>query len=436
MNSNITEISFPGLGIESIEVNRVAFTLSFGEKSFSVYWYGIIIVCGILFAFWYAYFRSKNENVLLDDLLDVGIWTVILGVIGARLYYVLTSLDQFVPEPFDFWEFMKNVINLRSGGLAIYGGVIGGVIGILIVTKIKKINTLKLTDMIAPGVMVAQAIGRWGNFFNAEAHGGIVEEGSPLYFLRMGLRPAGSSADFQYYHPAFLYESVWNLVGFFIINAFYKKKKFNGQISCMYLAWYGFGRMFIEGLRTDSLYVGTVRISQAVGLICFVIFGALLVWGLIYSKKFSFEGYEPVGIDRILIPTLTDGRVKADEQNLSTSENGEKEEGTTTAAGDDNADAEAENAGSTSEAVDTADSGESDTNTEKQDVTGNDADNEAENSDLEDDEDIDVDSDIYREEQNNTDDSNINNNEKNLNDESADNKTEGEDTENKKFSDD
>ena len=140
MNSNITEISFPGLGIESLEVNRVAFTLSFGEKSFSVYWYGIIIVCGILFAFWYAYFRSKNESVLLDDLLDVGIWTVILGVIGARLYYVFTSLDQFVPDPFDFWEFLKNVVNLRSGGLAIYGGVIGGVIGILIVTKIKKIK--------------------------------------------------------------------------------------------------------------------------------------------------------------------------------------------------------------------------------------------------------------------------------------------------------
>ncbi len=420
MNSNITEISFPGLGIESLEVNRVAFTLSFGEKSFSVYWYGIIIVCGILFAFWYAYFRSKNESVLLDDLLDVGIWTVILGVIGARLYYVFTSLDQFVPDPFDFWEFLKNVVNLRSGGLAIYGGVIGGVIGILIVTKIKKINTLKLTDMIAPGVMVAQAIGRWGNFFNAEAHGGIVEEGSPLYFLRMGLRPAGSSADFQYYHPTFLYESVWNLVGFIIINALYKKKKFNGQISCMYLAWYGFGRMFIEGLRTDSLYVGTVRISQAVGLICFVIFGALLVWGLIYSKKFSFEGYEPVGIDRILIPTLTDGRVKADNEPLNTSGNEVNEEDTTIVASDDNADAEEENAESTPEDDDTSDSVESDANNEKQDMTDDNAGIEAENPDLDGNENAD----ICREEQNGADDSNINNNEKNSDDESSDKKTE------------
>ena len=420
MNSNITEISFPGLGIESLEVNRVAFTLSFGEKSFSVYWYGIIIVCGILFAFWYAYFRSKNESVLLDDLLDVGIWTVILGVIGARLYYVFTSLDQFVPDPFDFWEFLKNVVNLRSGGLAIYGGVIGGVIGILIVTKIKKINTLKLTDMIAPGVMVAQAIGRWGNFFNAEAHGGIVEEGSPLYLLRMGLRPAGSSADFQYYHPTFLYESVWNLVGFIIINALYKKKKFNGQISCMYLAWYGFGRMFIEGLRTDSLYVGDVRISQAVGLICFVVFGALLVWGLIYSKRFAFEGYEPVGIDRILIPALTDGRVKADNEPLNTSGNEVNEEDTTIAASDDNADEEEENAESTPEDDDTSDSVESDANNEKQDMTDDNAGIEAENPDLDGNENAD----ICREEQNGADDSNINNNEKNSDDESSDKKTE------------
>lgn len=308
MNSDITEISFPGLGIDVMNINRVAFTLNFGDKSFSIYWYGIIIVCGMLFAFIYANYRAKNEKITTDDVLDVGIWTIVIGVVGARLYYVLTSLDSFVPEPFNFWGFIKNVVNLRSGGLAIYGGIIGGILAICLVTRIKKINTLKMTDMIAPGVMVAQALGRWGNFFNAEAHGGIVSEGSPLYFLRMGLRDPNSltAAPASYYHPTFLYESVWNLVGFFIINAFYKKKKFNGQISCMYLAWYGFGRMFIEGLRTDSLYVGSVRISQLVGFLCFIVFGGLLIAGLVYSKRFNTDGYEPKPIDRYLVPDVVD----------------------------------------------------------------------------------------------------------------------------------
>ena len=296
-------VSFPGLGIEDFELNNVAFSIG----DFSVYWYGVIITLGIITAFLYAAFRGKYENVSFDDLIDIALWTVILGVIGARLYYVLTSLDMYIPKPFNLVEFIKNVFNIRGGGLAIYGGIICGILGIVLVTRRKKINTLKLMDMAGPGVMIAQAMGRWGNFFNAEAHGGVVMEGSPLYFLRMGLLPNEDSFSvMHYYHPTFLYESLWNLTGFILINLVYKKKKFNGQIACIYLSWYGFGRMFIEGLRTDSLYIpGTeIRISQLVGASCFIVFGAALVAGLIYSRKYKNAECVMNGFDKLLVPSL------------------------------------------------------------------------------------------------------------------------------------
>ena len=303
-----TVVSFPGLGIENFELDNVAFNLG---GNFPVYWYGVIITLGIVLAFVYAAFRGKYEGVKLDDLIDVALWTVILGVIGARLYYVLTTLDRYIPEPFNFGEFIKNIFNLRKGGLAIYGGIICGILGIVIATRIKKMNTIKLMDMAGPGVMVAQSLGRWGNFFNGEAFGGLISEGHPLYFMRMGLISDNTVSDFGttemvYVHPTFLYESLWNLTGFILINIFYKKKKFNGQIACMYLAWYGFGRFFIEGLRTDSLYIpGTeIRISQLVGILCFVIFGGLLIAGLIYSKKFSDPDAKMSKFDNIIKPSV------------------------------------------------------------------------------------------------------------------------------------
>ena len=303
-----TQVSFPGLGIESFELDNVAFNLG---GNFPVYWYGIIITLGIMLAFVYASFRGKYEGVKVDDLIDVALWTVILGVIGARLYYVLTTLDQYIPEPFNLGQFIKNVFNLRNGGLAIYGGIICGILGIVIATKIKKMNTIKLMDMAGPGVMIAQSLGRWGNFFNGEAFGGQIAEGHPLYFMRMGLISSNTVSDFGtldmvYIHPTFLYESLWNLIGFIIINIFYKKKKFNGQIACMYLAWYGFGRFFIEGLRTDSLYIpGTeIRISQLVGILCFVVFGGLLAAGLVYSRKFSDPDAKLSKFDEIIKPSV------------------------------------------------------------------------------------------------------------------------------------
>ena len=279
-----TTVSFPGLGIEPFSFDRVAFDL-FGKP---IYWYGVIIMLGIVAAFIHAYLRCKQEGIKGDDILDVGLFTVIFGVIGARLYYVVTSLDTHNYDSF------IDVIAIWEGGLAIYGGIIAGTVAILLTCLYKKINPLKVMDTIAPGVALAQAMGRWGNFANGEAFGEIVTEGHPLYALRMGLVSSYSvdytnSTEMHYFHPTFLYESLWNIVGFVIITLLYRKKKFNGQVTLMYFAWYGFGRMFIEGLRTDSLYVGSFRISQVVGAVCFLAGSALLVAGFILSSKGKFD---------------------------------------------------------------------------------------------------------------------------------------------------
>lgn len=266
---DLIRIAFPGLGIEEFTINRVAFTI-FG---LDVRWYGVIITCGIILAYLYASWRAKGERISTDDLLDVAMFTVIFGIIGARLYYVLTTLDQYNYDTF------FDVINIRAGGLAIYGGVIAGALTIVIVAKIKHIPLFRLLDCVAPGVMLAQAIGRWGNFFNGEAFGVQTD-----IFCRMGLQKANWS-QMYYYHPTFLYESLWNLLGFALLNLVYRRKKFDGQIALMYFAWYGLGRMFIEGLRTDSLYVGSFRISQVVAALSCVVSLVLLIIGFQRARK-------------------------------------------------------------------------------------------------------------------------------------------------------
>lgn len=277
-------ISFPGIGIDNFNVNPVAFTVPiFG--GIEVRWYGIIITLGIILAFSYTAYRAKQESISFDDVLDITIFTVIFGIIGARLYYVLTSLEKY--------NSFYDVIAVWEGGLAIYGGIIAGGLTVFLVCRHKKIKFMKMFDATAPGVMIGQLLGRWGNFFNGEAYGEEVAEGSIFYFIRMGLVPnIESSSKMLYFHPTFLYESVWNLVGFIIINALYKKKKFDGQIFFMYIAWYGFGRMLIEGLRTDSLYVGVFRISQVVGFLCFVIGTLMLTVNLLKARRKTLTAME------------------------------------------------------------------------------------------------------------------------------------------------
>lgn len=292
----IINISFPGLGIDEFSLNKIAFTL-FGK--FEVRWYGILITLGILLAVLYTMWRGKrNEKIVTDDVIDIALVTVVMGVIGARLYYVLTDSG-------NTYDSFLDVIAIWEGGLGIYGGIIGGCLGIVLACAVKKISWRKLFDMAAPGVMLAQAVGRWGNFCNGEAYGSLIGEttsftffgtehiltageGSFFHTMRMGLSPnMYSGVQTYYFHPTFLYESLWNILGFVLVNLFYKHKRVDGQVAILYFAWYGFGRMFIEGLRTDSLFIpGTnLRISQCVGLLCFLAGLALFLLCFFLGRK-------------------------------------------------------------------------------------------------------------------------------------------------------
>ncbi|MCI8331973.1 MAG: prolipoprotein diacylglyceryl transferase [Clostridiales bacterium] len=262
----MNQISFPNIGIDRLPINRVAFSL-FGRD---IYWYGLIITFAICVAFLIVLYRAKQEYIKNDDIYDLAIWVILLGMVGARLYYVLTSLDQYdnLLDTFKIWE----------GGLAFYGCVIGGALACVLVAKFKKINFAVLFDMLSPAVLIGQAIGRWGNFFNAEAFGSA--ETLDLFGKTFDVSgvvhaPWIMQIGTQLVQPTFLYECIWDLIGFILLSILYKKKKYNGQICLWYLAWYGFGRMFVEGLRTDSLYIGSIRISQLVGLLC-VVFGIAL----------------------------------------------------------------------------------------------------------------------------------------------------------------
>ena len=198
-------------------------------------------------------------------------------------------------SPYEFDSFLE-VINIRTGGLAIYGGLICGVLAIIGVCYVKKKNLWRVLDMIAPGVMIAQALGRWGNFMNAEAYGGLTRLPwrmcSPKIAAELRVQGIADSAAYAEIldgtlgvHPTFLYESLWNLLGFVLINLFYKKKKYNGQIFLCYVTWYGFGRMWIEGLRTDSLYLGPFRVSQLVAFLSFAFALGYAVYLWIRNRK-------------------------------------------------------------------------------------------------------------------------------------------------------
>ena len=319
-----TTVSFPGLGIGEFSVDRVAFEL-FGKP---IYWYGVIIMLGIVAAFAHALIRSKREGFTTDDVLDMGIFTVLFGVLGARLYYVVTTLDTH-----EYKNFI-DVIAIWEGGLAIYGGIIAGCTALVLTAVYKKINPLKVMDAVGPGVMLAQAIGRWGNFMNGEAFGYEVAEGSLLYPFRMGLISdyTNTGSTMHYYHPTFLYESLWNIAGFVFICLIYRKKKFNGQMALTYFAWYGFGRFFIEGLRTDSLYVGPFRISQVVGLVCFVAGITLMVVGSVLTRNGKLDKWltvrwaEPVPAEGEAVTETAEGGDTATDEAAETAETAEETE--------------------------------------------------------------------------------------------------------------
>lgn len=294
----MTTISFPGLGIPEFTINPVA--IPFGSEGGGIRWYALLIVTGMILAVLYCAYRAKSEGVSFDTMIDFAIFTIPAGIIGARLYYVLFDwIDVVVNGKVNPYQSFVDVIAIWNGGLAIYGGIIFGAIAVIIVAKVKKMSghtLLKVTDAVAPGVMIAQAIGRWGNFCNGEAYGTptalpwrMCSDSFAQRLYGMGLIDAETARQMLDgtlgVHPTFLYESLWNVIGFVLINLVYKKKRFDGQILLMYVTWYGFGRMFIELLRTDSLTNGNnIRVSSLLGLLSFVVGGALLLYLFIKNK--------------------------------------------------------------------------------------------------------------------------------------------------------
>ena len=269
-----SKISFPGFGIGEFTLDSVAFSL-FGRE---IAWYGVVITMGILFCFFYVTWRTKRLGLTFDDIIDMGLPTVLIAIIGARAYYVLTTLENYD----SFWDFFK----IWEGGLAIYGALIAGAMTVFVLCRIKKVSFNAFADCACPCILFAQSVGRWGNFFNGEAFGS-----QTTAFTRMGLQnfltyDKFGTHDMVYVHPTFLYEALWNLVGFIIANALFKRHKYNGFIFHFCFAWYGFGRMFIELLRTDSLYIPGfpemwfTKISVVVGFLAFSVFGALMAYNL------------------------------------------------------------------------------------------------------------------------------------------------------------
>ena len=248
-------ISFPMLG--DLAMNP-PYCIQIGN--FCIYFYGIIIALGFLLAVFYASRVVKRFDMVMDDVYDYIIWGVIAGVICARLYYCITYTDAngvhtYLHDPASF-------LRIRDGGLAIYGGVIGAVIALVVRSRMKKQSVFPILDLMSFGFLIGQLVGRWGNFFNREAYGYETD-----IFCRMGLTLNGSTI---YVHPTFLYESLWNLLGFLLLHFHSKKhRRWQGQYFLAYLIWYGFGRAAIEGLRSDSLWLvpNVIRISQLLGLV-------------------------------------------------------------------------------------------------------------------------------------------------------------------------
>ena len=257
-------ITFPLFG-DSFSLDFPRYISIFG---YNIYIYGLLITAGFILAAVYLLRRSKSLGLTKDNMLDLVIMAVPFGLIGARIYYIIFNASNY----FGAGKWL-NIFMLREGGLAVYGGVIGGAIAFYVYSRVKKIPVGKLFDAASFGLFIGQALGRWGNFVNREAFG--TETAMPW---RMGLKWDSHTI---YVHPTFLYESLWNIVGFVLLHIFSKRvgRKYNGQYFLFYVAWYGFGRYMIEGLRTDSLYIGSsdVRVSQLLAALSFSVAVVLLI---------------------------------------------------------------------------------------------------------------------------------------------------------------
>ena len=255
----VNVISFPNLGL-SFKISRTAFTVG----GINIYWYGIILACGMIAGLLYAFREVKKQDIKQDDALNMFLIAVPVAIICARLYYVIFSFDMYRDN-------LLEIFDIRGGGIAVYGSFIGAALVVFFYCRAKKISLGKVLDILAVGFLIGQAIGRWGNFVNGEAYGGP----TALPWAMSITAEGGSHVDMV--HPTFLYESLWDALGVALLLLFKKHKKFDGEVFCLYILWYGAGRFWIEGLRTDSLYLGSVRISQIVALLSAVVGAAVII---------------------------------------------------------------------------------------------------------------------------------------------------------------
>ncbi|MEF9984578.1 MAG: prolipoprotein diacylglyceryl transferase [Oscillospiraceae bacterium] len=282
-------LSFPGLGLE-FNINRVAFSIG----PVTVYWYGILIAIGLLLATTYAMKRSNEFGINSDKLMDILLIGTIGSIIGARAYYVIFSWDMFKDD-------LMSIFKTWEGGIAIYGGIIGAIVVGCIVAKMKNVKILPLTDIAFTGFLLGQGIGRWGNFINIEAFGsnttmpwGMTSQSIVSYLEQhqAQLAEIGVTVNPQMpVHPTFLYESLWCLLGFAIVALYTKRRRFDGEITLFYMMWYGSERFVVEGLRTDSLMMGGVRVSQVLAGITVLIAVAIMVYIRVKIKKANDENY-------------------------------------------------------------------------------------------------------------------------------------------------
>ncbi|MBR4973878.1 MAG: prolipoprotein diacylglyceryl transferase [Clostridia bacterium] len=264
-----------------LTVKPIAFTISIGSFNWDIYWYGILIALGFLLAVLYALKNAKRFDLDVDRMLDVVLVTVPVAIFCARLYYVM--FDGVKLESFgDFFG-----LDGRSGlsGIAIWGGVIGAFLTGALMCKIRKVKILDMFDIAAIGFLIGQGVGRWGNFVNQEAYGDFTNSSWWGMESDRTIREMGEGL----VHPCFLYESIWCIIGFFLLNYFSKKRKFSGQLVLMYAAWYGFGRTIIEFLRTDSLMIGPIKVSVLVSLIACITAVVLLIYMNRKQKESNVE---------------------------------------------------------------------------------------------------------------------------------------------------
>lgn len=287
------KISFPFLNLD-FTINPTAFTI-FGVD---IQWYGLIITFGLILAMIFCFSKMKKFGLDGDRAIDAVIGGIIGGIVGARAYFVIFQWDEYKDN-------LSEIFNIRNGGLAIYGGVIGAVLVGGLICKIRKVKFLPMLDITTLGFLIGQGIGRWGNFVNQEAFGtntdcflamtgGTIQHDiiNGMAYMDGDMYMNGLSMSENYgVHPCFLYESLWCLLGFIVLASFIKRRKFDGQLSLMYIAWYGAGRFVIEGLRTDSLMIGQLRVSQVLAgvLACSAI--VLLIVTAIQYKRLGKEAF-------------------------------------------------------------------------------------------------------------------------------------------------